>query len=74
MSKGIQNLTVLGATGSIGLNTLDVAARHPERYRIFALSAHSRVEQLADLCRLHRPRFAVVSQPVDAERLQQTLR
>jgi 1-deoxy-D-xylulose-5-phosphate reductoisomerase len=71
---GIQQLTILGATGSIGLSTLDVAARHPDRYRIFALTAHSRVEQLAGLCQTHRPRYAVVSQAADAERLQQTLR
>ena len=46
MSK--QVITVLGATGSIGLSTLDVVARHPERYEIFALSAHRQIEKLAD--------------------------
>ena len=40
-------ITILGSTGSIGLNTLDVIARHPERFVVYALSAHSRIEKLA---------------------------
>lgn len=56
-----QRLTVLGATGSIGVNTLDVAARHPERFEVFALTANSRVVELLDLCIKHRPRYAVVA-------------
>jgi 1-deoxy-D-xylulose-5-phosphate reductoisomerase len=55
------NLAVLGATGSIGASTLDVVAAHPERYRVFALSAHGSADALLDLCRVHRPRFAVLS-------------
>ena len=55
------NLAVLGATGSIGASTLDVVAAHPDRYRVHALSAHRSAEALADLCRVHRPRFAVLS-------------
>jgi 1-deoxy-D-xylulose-5-phosphate reductoisomerase len=55
------NLAVFGATGSIGASTLDVAARHAERYRIFALTAHGSAQQLAGLCRRHRPRYAVLS-------------
>src|SRR5436190_468506 len=55
------NVTVLGATGSIGASTLDVLARHPERFRAFALSAHSGAEALLELCRRHRPRLAVLS-------------
>ena len=72
MSK-LQNLAILGATGSIGLNTLDVAARHPQRYRIFALSANERIDELAELCLRHRPRYAVVAQPVHAEALGKRL-
>ena len=56
----MRTLTVLGATGSIGLSTLDVVARHPQRYRVFALSAHRQVDALAELCRRHAPRFAVL--------------
>jgi len=55
------NLAIFGATGSIGASTLDVAARHPERYRVFALTAHASAETLAALCRRHRPRYAVLS-------------
>ena len=55
------NLAVLGATGSIGASTLDVVASHPERYRVFALSAHGSADALLDLCRTHRPRYAVLS-------------
>jgi 1-deoxy-D-xylulose-5-phosphate reductoisomerase len=55
------NLAVLGATGSIGASTLDVVAAHPERYGVFALSAHGSADALLDLCRIHQPRFAVLS-------------
>jgi 1-deoxy-D-xylulose-5-phosphate reductoisomerase len=55
------NLAVLGATGSIGASTLDVVAAHPERYRVFALSAHGSADALLDLCRIHKPRLAVLS-------------
>ena len=55
-----QRVTVLGSTGSIGTSTLDVLSRHPDRYEVFALSAHSRVEELAEQCRVWRPRFAVL--------------
>jgi 1-deoxy-D-xylulose-5-phosphate reductoisomerase len=55
------NIAVLGATGSIGASTLDVVARHPDRYRVFALTAHRAADALLDLCRRHRPRYAVLS-------------
>ncbi|HSN33834.1 MAG TPA: 1-deoxy-D-xylulose-5-phosphate reductoisomerase, partial [Ideonella sp.] len=55
------NLAILGATGSIGSNTLDVVARHSDRYRVFALSAHRSVDDLLALCRTHRPAYAVLS-------------
>lgn len=59
MSK--KKLSVLGATGSIGVNTIDVAARHPEKYEIYALSAHSNWPELLELCAQHSPRYAVIS-------------
>lgn len=68
-----QRLTLLGATGSIGQSTLDVVARHPERYEIFALTAHQRVDELAALCRRFHPRHAVVCTAADAARLQTLL-
>ena len=64
------NLVILGATGSIGASTLDVAARHPGRYRAFALTAHSSGDGLADLCARHRPRFAVLSGTAESAELQ----
>ncbi len=56
----MQNLTVLGATGSIGKSTLDVVARHPERYRVFALTAHRQVDLLFQQCQQFQPRYAVL--------------
>lgn len=70
----LQQVTVLGATGSIGLSTLDVIARHPERYQVFALSGFSRLAELEALCMIYRPRFAVVPQALAAAQLQATLR
>ena len=59
----MQTITLLGATGSIGDSTLDVVARHPERYRIFALTAQSQVAKLIDCCRRFRPQHAVIADP-----------
>ena len=56
-----QGLTLLGATGSIGASTLDVVARHPGRYRVFALTAHKTAAALLALCERHAPRYAVLS-------------
>ena len=69
-----QQITVLGATGSIGLSTLDVIARHPQRYQVFALSGFSRIAELLALCVRHAPRFAVVPQAAAAVGLQEGLR
>ena len=56
----VQNITLLGATGSIGVSTLDVIRRHPERYRVFALCAHSQADKLFEQCLEFKPRFAVL--------------
>lgn len=69
-----QQITVLGATGSIGLSTLDVIARHPERYQVFALSGFSRLSELLALCVRHVPQFAVVPEGAAARGLQDDLR
>lgn len=61
-----QTVTVLGATGSIGVSTLDVLARHPERYRVYALTACTRREALRDQCLMHRPQVAVLAHERDA--------
>ncbi|MEW6759363.1 MAG: 1-deoxy-D-xylulose-5-phosphate reductoisomerase [Pseudomonadota bacterium] len=69
----MQRITILGATGSIGASTLDVLARHPDQYSVYALTAHGRVEELAEACRRHRPQRAVVGTPEAAGRLSQLL-
>ncbi|GAB3551060.1 1-deoxy-D-xylulose-5-phosphate reductoisomerase [Noviherbaspirillum agri] len=69
----MQHITILGATGSIGASTLDVLARHPERYRVFALTAHSRVDVLAAQCEKFRPEVAVVGAPEAAKLLRSML-
>ena len=69
-----QQVTVLGATGSIGLSTLDVIARHPQRYQAFALSGFSRLAELFALCVRHRPRYAVVPGASAARGLREQLR
>ncbi len=69
-----QRLTILGATGSIGGSTLDVVARHPDRFEVVALTAHGRIASLAQLCAKHRPRYAVVPRDEDARELSSHLR
>jgi len=66
-------ITVLGATGSIGVSTLDVVARHPDRYGVFALTAHRQVDKLYEQCLAHRPAYAVVERAEDAVALQRRL-
>jgi 1-deoxy-D-xylulose-5-phosphate reductoisomerase len=60
-SATARGVAVLGATGSIGASTLDLVARHPDRYAVVALSAHRSVDALIELCRRHCPRTAVLS-------------
>ncbi|MDD2833512.1 MAG: 1-deoxy-D-xylulose-5-phosphate reductoisomerase [Methylotenera sp.] len=69
-----QNVTILGATGTIGLQTLDVIARHPERFSVFALTANSKVENLFDLCVKYTPRFAVMLLESAADELSARLK
>jgi len=69
----MQRITILGATGSIGVSTLDVLARHPERYSVYALTAHSRVDELAVQCEQFRPAVAVVGTADGAQRLSRML-
>ncbi len=69
----MQYVTLLGATGSIGRSTLDVLERHPDRYRVFALSAHQRIEELLHLCQHYKPLYAVVANASQADWLQARL-
>jgi 1-deoxy-D-xylulose-5-phosphate reductoisomerase len=66
-------LTILGATGTIGVNTLDVVARHPEKFRIVALTGQNQIEKLAQQCRQFHPRYAVVLEADKAQALQALL-
>jgi len=66
----MQSLTILGATGSIGVSTLDVVARHPDRYRVFALTGQTRVDLLATQCAQFHPEVAVVGSAEAAAQLQ----
>jgi 1-deoxy-D-xylulose-5-phosphate reductoisomerase len=72
MSK-LVNLSLLGSTGSIGKSTLDVVARHPDCYRIFALTANRQDELLFEQCRQFKPRFAVLLDEAAAGRLRNSI-
>ena len=67
----MKNITILGATGSIGLNTLDVISRHPDQFRVFAVSAHSDWKSLLQICKNHLPSFAVLTDEASAEKLME---
>ena len=70
----VRNLTILGATGTIGVNTLDVVARHPDRFRVVALTGQNQIDKLAEQCRRFRPRYAVVLDAGKARTLEDLLR
>ena len=69
-----RKLTILGATGSVGRSTLDVVARHPDRYKVHALTAHVSADALLDLCIAHQPRIAVLSGQANGASLRRRLR
>jgi 1-deoxy-D-xylulose-5-phosphate reductoisomerase len=72
--RSVQRVCILGSSGSIGVSTLDVLARHPHRFEVFALTAHSRIDELFAQCVQWRPRFAAVATSAQATALQQRLR
>jgi len=69
----VKGIAVLGSTGSIGVNTLDVAGRHPDRYRVVALSANRDVLGILAQCREFRPQLAAMADPDSARGLEQAL-
>ncbi len=73
MSERI-GVAILGSTGSIGVSTLDVLRRHPDRFRVAALTAHRDVEALFQQCLTHEPDVAVLADAAAAERLRERLR
>lgn len=70
----INTITVLGSTGSIGQNTLDVISRHPAKYRVFAITANTDVDVLEQQCRQWQPRYAVMNNDDSAQQLSDRLR
>lgn len=70
MTVQVRHITILGATGSIGTSTLDVISRHPEQYKVIALTGSSQIERLAKACIDHQPAYAVVLDEQAADRLQ----
>ena len=73
MKQDQAQITVLGSTGSIGVSTLDVIARHPERFGVFALTASVNVELMAEQCAKFRPVFAVMASEPHGRRLAEVL-
>jgi 1-deoxy-D-xylulose-5-phosphate reductoisomerase len=72
--KMLQHITILGSTGSIGTSTLDVVARHPDRFNIVALSANSQVDLLFRQCVQFKPSYAVLLEETSAAELRRQLR
>ena len=68
----MKKVSILGATGSIGLNTIEVISRHPDKYKIFALSANKSWQKMLLLCKTHMPTYAVLIDPDAAESLRKT--
>jgi len=71
MDKARQRVCILGATGSVGMSTLDVVALHPDRFEVFALTARQRVDELGTLCERWQPRLAVVDTAAQARVLRE---
>lgn len=65
----MQSVTILGASGSIGESTLNVLAQHPDRYSLYAVTAHTQWQKLGEVCLIHQPRYAVVVDEVGADSL-----
>ena len=70
----MRSLAILGSTGSIGVSTLDVVRRHPDRYRVCALSANRDVERMLAQCQEFRPALAAMADPASAVELERRLR
>jgi 1-deoxy-D-xylulose-5-phosphate reductoisomerase len=69
----MKQITILGATGSIGASALDVIARHPDKYALYALTANTNVEQMVKICQRHQPRYAVMGNNQISDQLTKRL-
>lgn len=72
--RQVTGVTILGATGTIGVNTLDVIGRHPDRYRVFALTANTDDRRLLAQCMQYKPAYAVMTDVSAADRLSEALK
>ncbi|MBX3641277.1 MAG: 1-deoxy-D-xylulose-5-phosphate reductoisomerase [Nitrosomonas sp.] len=70
----IRHLTILGSTGSIGESTLDVVHRHPDRFKILALTANTNVKKMLSQCSQFKPQFAVMLDSVSAQQLEESIK
>lgn len=70
----LEQVTILGATGSIGVSTLDIIARHSDKFSVFALTGYSQIDKLFEQCVAHLPRYAVVANADAAAQLTQMLK
>jgi len=70
----MKTLSILGSTGSVGTQALDIVAMHPDRFSVFALTAHRNVEKLFQQCQQFRPQYAVMVDDVAAKLLSQKLK
>ncbi len=70
----MKRITILGSTGSIGVNTLDVLARHPDKYELIALTANKDIDGLLAQCLAHRPKYAVMADADSAEQLAKRIK
>ncbi|MCB1937005.1 MAG: 1-deoxy-D-xylulose-5-phosphate reductoisomerase [Nitrosomonas sp.] len=70
----IRHITILGSTGSIGESTLDVVRRHPDRFKVIALTANNNVEKMLAQCSQFKPQFAVMLAPQAAQKLEEVVK
>ena len=70
----MENITVLGSTGSIGTSTLDVISQHPDKFKVYALTAHTSVQRLFEQCVAFKPVYAVLANEVLAKELSLLLK
>ncbi|MEP5566187.1 MAG: 1-deoxy-D-xylulose-5-phosphate reductoisomerase, partial [Halioglobus sp.] len=73
MSNSPRQVSVLGSTGSIGVSTLDVIARHPAEFSVYALAANRSVDAMLAQCLQHQPQFAVMMDESSAHLLEEKL-
>ena len=69
----MKQVTILGATGSVGQSTLDIVARHRDRFALYALTANDNDQKMRQLCRQFEPRYVVMADADSAQRLSEVI-